>query len=126
MLDGFHHASLAVADVPRAVSFYQEVLGFEPVGPDDPTNDVETATDYWLAAGADEWVLLADRPDATPDHDERDDPHLAFRADEAAIRRVRTRLTDRDVPHRTVETGVYFHDPAGNYLEVTNWEGPEP
>lgn len=43
MVDGIHHAALAVSDIPPAVSFYEEVLGFHPLGPDDPDRTIETA-----------------------------------------------------------------------------------
>lgn len=125
MVDGVHHVAVAVSDVPRSVTFYQEVLEFEPIGPDGADQTAETADYYWLAAGDEEWLMLADRPDATPTAPERtDDPHVAFRADPATIGRIARRLTDRGVPRRLVETSVYFHDPDDNYVEVTDRDGP--
>ncbi|WP_458189851.1 VOC family protein [Haladaptatus sp. NG-WS-4] len=126
MVQGFHHAALAVADVPRAVSFYEEVLGFRPLGPDDPERTIETANYIWMDAGGDEWLNLADRPDTTPDHPgDINDPHLAFRASDDEISAVRRRLADRDVAVRDSRTSIYFHDPAGNFLELTDWSGPD-
>lgn len=44
-IEEFHHAALAVSDVPSAVSLYEEILEFRPIGPDDSENIIETA-DY--------------------------------------------------------------------------------
>jgi catechol 2,3-dioxygenase-like lactoylglutathione lyase family enzyme len=126
MVDGIHHAALAVSDLPRAVSFFEDVLGFAPVGPDDPASTLETADYYWMDAGDGVWLNLADRPDATPDHPgEPDDPHLAFRATEDEIDAVVRRLSARHVAVHESRTSVYFHDPDGNFLELTHWSGPD-
>ena len=125
MVDSFHHLSLAVSDIPRAVSFYQEVLGIDPVGPDDSDAEIETATYYWMTVSHDQWLMLAERPDATPtEPTATDDPHVAFRGDEETITAVERRLDDRDMEYRSVGTGVYFHDPDTNYIEVTDFAGP--
>lgn len=125
MVQRFHHAGVAVANIPRAVSFYEDVLEFEPLGPDDPENSIETAAYFWMAITETEWVNFAERPDATPDHPgKKDDPHLAFYATEDEINTVKQRLTDRDVAVHETRTSIYFHDPAGNFLELTHWNGP--
>lgn len=126
MVDGFHHAALAVSDLPRAVSFYAEVVGFDSIGPDDPDRTVETAEYFWMDAGGGEWINLAARPEATPDHPgENDDPHLAFRATGAEIAAVERRLRDRGIAMRESRTSIYFRDPDGNFLELTHWKGPD-
>jgi catechol 2,3-dioxygenase-like lactoylglutathione lyase family enzyme len=126
MVDGVHHAALAVSDIPRAVSFYEDVLGFTPVGPDDPRNTIKTADYFWMDIGGGEWLNLAVRPDATPAHPgEKDDPHLAFRATETEIDAINRRVTDRGLPLHETQTSIYFRDPDGNFLELTDWSGPE-
>ena len=127
MVEGVHHAAVAVSDIPCAVSFYQEVLGFGPIGPDHSENTIETANYFWMDIGGGEWMNLADRPDATPDlPGENDDPHLAFRATEDEMTTIKHRLTHRNMEVHETQTSIYFHDPDGNFLEVTHWNGPGP
>ncbi|WP_254522356.1 VOC family protein [Natrinema caseinilyticum] len=126
MVEGVHHAALAVSDLPRAVSFYEGVLEFTPIGPDNPENTIETADYFWMDIGGGEWINFADRPDVTPKHPgDKDDPHLAFRATEDEISSVKQRLVVRDVEVHETRTSIYFHDPDGNFLELTDWNGPD-
>jgi catechol 2,3-dioxygenase-like lactoylglutathione lyase family enzyme len=126
MVGGIHHATLAVSDLPRAVSFYSSTLGLTLVGPDDSENTVETADYVWMDIGDGEWINFAYRPDATPNHPgEKDDPHLAFRATEEDIETVKRRLVEQDVEVHETRTSIYFHGPDGNFLELTYWNGPD-
>lgn len=125
MVEGLHHVAIAVSDIPRAASFYEEVLGFHLVGSDDPEKTPETADYFWIGIGDDEWMNLADRPDATPDcPGEKDDPHLVFHAIEDEIHITKQRLADRNVEVRESGPSIYFQDPDSNFLELTHWNGP--
>ena len=125
-MNGIHHVALAVADVSRAVSFYTETIGLEAIGPDDPTNDIETAAYFWLRCGSDQWVNLARKPNATPTESGlHDDPHVALRASESAVDALADRLADAGIEVRESETSVYFRGPDGNFVEVTHWHGPD-
>lgn len=53
----------------------------------------------------------------------KNDPHLALRATEDEISTVKQRLVERDVEVRESRTSIYFHDPDGNFLELTHWNG---
>jgi catechol 2,3-dioxygenase-like lactoylglutathione lyase family enzyme len=122
---GIHHVALAVSDIPAAVSFYAETLGFEPLGPDDPETTIETAEYFWFSVDSDQWLNLAAKPEATPDDEGLyDDPHIAFGASEAAIDDLTEQITNHDIDVRRTETSVYFRDPDGNFLEFTHWSGP--
>lgn len=138
----FHHAAVAVSDLAVAVPFYEDVLGLDPVGPDDPDADVETAAYYWMAVGDDQWLNLARRPDSTPvgtgdagtdaetppvngERGALDDPHLALRVSEAEQAGIRNRALERDVDVHESPTSLYLRDPDGNLLEATVWDGPE-
>jgi catechol 2,3-dioxygenase-like lactoylglutathione lyase family enzyme len=126
MVSGFHHAALAVSNLERAVEFYADVLDWEPLGPDDPEKSIDTADYYWMRISAGEWANLAERPDATPEPTgQTDDPHLAFSATEEETAALADRLRERGVDVREEATGIYFHDPDGNYFEVTHWQGPD-
>lgn len=126
MPDGFHHAAIAVSDIPRAVSFYEGVLDCRPVGPDDPANDRETAQYFWLAVSEESWLNLADRPSAIPEGTgAMDDPHVAFAVEEDELATIRERLDERGIESQQTETSLYFRDPDGNYLEATHFDGPE-
>ena len=109
----------------NAVSVYAETLGFEPLGPDDPETTIETAEYFWFSVDSDQWLNLAEKPNATPDDEgSYDDPHVAFDASEAAIDDLTEQITNYDIDVRRRETSVYFRDPDGNFLELTHWNGP--
>lgn len=126
MVRGIDHVGIAAADLPRAVAFYERVLGFERLGPDDPDAGVETAEYFWMDVGGGQWANFTERPDAVPDLDgAADDPHLAFRVTTDEKRAIGRRLEERGVEVRETDTSLYFHDPAGNWVEVADWDGPE-
>ncbi len=121
MIQGFDHAALAVSDLPRAVSFYRDVLGLRPVDTSDPAT-----SSHWLNFGPGQTLNLTLAPERTPkalglETDLNTSAHLAFAAPEAFLVELERRLVEHGVtPHRS-RTGVYFCDPDGNFLEVTCW-----
>ncbi len=121
MIQGLDHAALAVSDLPRAVSFYRDMLGLRPVDARDPAT-----SSYWLNFGPGQTLNLTLAPERTPNAlglaaDLNTSAHLAFTAPEAFLAELERRLVKRGIkPHRS-RTGVYFCDPDGNFLEVTCW-----
>ena len=114
---GLQRAVLAVSDVQRARSFYEEVLGCRPVEPAAGDGEVE---DRIVLAVGDGRVTLADRPNATPDVADPDaEPCLTITATDDHISTVRERLSDRSVQVRDVDAALRFPDPDGNVLELT-------
>ena len=112
-----HHASLLVADTQRALSFYRDVLGLDPV--DRPPLGFPGA---WLGVG-DQQIHLLELPnpdplEGRPEHGGRD-RHLALLTrDLAAVKR---RLEQAAVPFTLSKSGreaLFCRDPDGNALEI--------
>ncbi len=122
MIQGFDHAALSVADLPRAAAFYQDVLGMRPVDTRDPA----VSSYFWLNFGPMQTLNLTLAPQLTPKAlavktDLNVSPHLAFAAPEAFLELLSQRLEVCRVPFHRSQTGLYFSDPDGNFLEVTCW-----
>ena len=122
MIQGLDHLALAVADLPRAVDFYCNVLGMRPV---DNRNPAQQGF-FWVNFGPGQTLNLALHPGGTPNalgipHDPFRGPHAAFAAPEESLGELRARLEARNITVRESRTGLYFTDPDGNFLEVTCW-----
>ncbi len=122
MIQGLDHAALNVSDLPRAVSFYRDVLGMRPVDACDPA----TSSYFWLNFGSGQTLNLTLAPQRTPkalglETDLYTSAHLAFAAPEAFLGELERRLVERSIKLYRSQTGVYFCDPDGNFLEVTCW-----
>ncbi|HEY8535153.1 MAG TPA: VOC family protein [Vicinamibacterales bacterium] len=108
---------LRVADLPRALAFYQDVLGMRPVAGEAPGA---------LSASGRAPVLL--RLEAAPDAPERPRGtaglfHVAFLyPDRAALGAVLQRLLQLGIPLGSADHGVsealYLSDPEGNGIEL--------
>lgn len=112
-----HHASLLVSDTRRALVFYRDVLGLEPV--DRPDLGFPGA---WLGVGAQQIHLLElPNPDPAagrPAHGGRD-RHVALLARDIAA--IRGRLDAAGIPYRLSRSGrdaLFCRDPDGNTLEI--------
>ena len=122
MIQGLDHLALAVADLPRAVDFYCNVLGMRPA---DSRNPAE-ARYFWVNFGPGQTLNLALHPEGTPrnlgvPHDPTRSPHAAFAASEESLGELKAGLEAHGVAVRGSRTGLYFADPDGNFLEVTCW-----
>ena len=122
MIQGLDHAALNVADLPRAVSFYRDLLGMRPVDASDPA----ISRYFWLNFGPGQTLNLTLAPERTPkslglETDLYTSAHLAFAAPEAFLAELEKRLTKHGVAFHRSRTGVYFCDPDGNFSEVTCW-----
>lgn len=112
-ISGLHHVAINVADVPAAVRFYTDVLGFEVV---------DTRPDFgfegaWLQAGTHQ-VHLMGVPDAHIDRGQ----HFALQVDDAeAWARA---IEGKGVKVRRSEyfpgagRQVFVRDPSGNRIEL--------
>ena len=122
MIQGLDHLALAVSDLPRAVSFYCDVLGMRPVDERNPAEE----TYFWVNFGFGQTLNPARYPEGTPHalgtpHDPSRSPHAAFAAPEESLSTLKKRLEAWGVKVRESRTGLYFSDPDGNFLEVTCW-----
>lgn len=112
MFGGVHHISLNVDDLERAATFYLETLGMEPLARPD-----FGFPGLWLRCGAQEIHLM------------QVDGHVAPRGQHFALqvegiddvcRNLRDRGVDvsevMDIPGAGRQ--AFFHDPAGNLIEL--------
>ena len=114
---GIHHASLLVADTPRALGFYRDLLGLEVLG-ERPDLGFPGA---WLRVGSQQIHLLELPPPdpltGRPAHGGRD-RHLAlYVRDLEALAR---RLEAAGIPYTRSRSGraaLFCRDPDANALE---------
>ncbi len=125
-ISGLLESALYVADMPRAVAFFKDVLGLDPM----LTGDRLTAFD----AGRQGVLLLflngasvADMPiddSVIPGHDGSGPVHMAFAIETDDYEPWRRRLADLGVPLRSEVTwsrggrSLYFDDPDGHVIEL--------
>ncbi len=110
-LDGIHHVSINVSDVPEAQAFYVDVLGLEVL--DRPDFGFPGA---WLRSGGQEVHLIG--IDSGPPVKEQ---HFAFRVDDLDA----VRATLEAAGYRCSKTNeipgicrqAFTRDPSGNMVE---------
>lgn len=116
-VEGFHHWSVLVSDVGRALEFYTGLLGLSQ----DMTRPDLGYPGAWLQVGACQ-IHLLQLPDpaagaALPEHGGRD-RHMALWVDE--IDSLKQSLEQASVPYTLSRSGraaLFCRDPDGNALE---------
>jgi len=112
---GLRHVALNVTDVPRALHFYRDLLGFSVIWEPDPEN-------VYLSSGCDNLALhrvdQIERPGALD--------HLGIlvqRADEVqpaenALRAAGVPIFQATRTHRDQSVSCYVADPDGNSVQI--------
>jgi catechol 2,3-dioxygenase len=120
------HVHLKVADLDRALAFYQGVLGFELTTRMGPSAAFLSAGGYHHHIGLNTWESRGGHP---PPPGSTGLYHVAIRyPDRAALADALRRLVDARVPlegasDHGVSEALYLHDPDGNGLELY-WDRP--
>ena len=120
------HIHLKVADLDRALAFYQGVLGFEVTARMGPAAAFLSAGGYHHHIGLNTWES---RNGAPPPAGTTGLYHAAIRyPDRAALAEALRRLVDAHVPldgasDHGVSEALYLSDPDGNGLELY-WDRP--
>ena len=121
------HIHLKVADLDRALAFYQGVLGFEVTGRMGPSAAFLSAGGYHHHIGLNTWES---RNGAPAPAGSTGLYHAAIRyPNRAALAQALRRLVDARVPldgasDHGVSEALYLHDPDGNGLELY-WDRPK-
>jgi lactoylglutathione lyase len=113
---GINHVSISATDLETSTRFYEDVFGMERI----PTPIFETPV-QWLRVGDMQLHLFLD-----PGGDAPSRHHLGITIDDfaAAYEAVSARMSGEwgaelvELPSGQVQ--LYFHDPAGNLIEL-NW-----
>ncbi len=112
------HASLLVADLPKARAFYEGVLSLTP----DASRPVMSFEGVWYAIGTGAIHLIClPNPDpilGRPEHGGRD-RHVALGV--AGWSELRARLDAQGIPYTLSRSGrpaLFVRDPDGNVLEL--------
>jgi glyoxylase I family protein len=116
-IEGFHHAGLLVTDLPKAIQFYEGVLGLSPL----PRPDLGFAGG-WYDLGNGQQIHLMVVPTVPGHHDPpRHDRHLALTVasldeTEAELRRQGVEITYGS--GRSGRPQLFVRDPDGNTIEL--------
>jgi glyoxylase I family protein len=125
LISDIHHASLIVADTARALAFYRDILGLEPLA-ERPDLGFPGA---WLRVGGRQIHLLElpnpDPVEGRPVHGGRD-RHLALAAPDLAP--LCERLDAVGIAYTQSRSGrraIFCRDPDGNALELIELPTPQ-
>jgi catechol 2,3-dioxygenase-like lactoylglutathione lyase family enzyme len=123
-IQSIDHVALAVRDVRRSASWYQEVLGLERLY-EEAWGDFPAVVGTGGTAIA-LFPVEGDQPKQRPGRDTLAMRHLAFRVDAANFARARQGLEARGIALTFQDHGIarsiYFRDPDGHELEITSYE----
>lgn len=123
-LEALDHVALYVKDVPRAVAWYRDVLGFH-----------RRHADVWgeypavVGVGATSLAIFPARsadPETLPERAPALFAHVAFRTSAAGLEAARAELRARGIAieeqDHTIARSIYFSDPDGHTIEITAYE----
>ncbi|MBT5873326.1 MAG: VOC family protein [Candidatus Latescibacteria bacterium] len=123
-LDGIDHVALAVQDVGRSVTWYEQGLGLgrrhEDIWGDFPAvvGVGTTAIALFPVEGKD--------PKQTPGRETLAMRHVAFRASRACFdafcRRLKTQSIAFEFQNHEIAHSIYLNDPDGHEIEITTYE----
>jgi len=111
MIRGINHVTLAVADLGRALTFYQDVLGLHVAAVWSRGAYLEAGA-LWLCLSQDD----ARRPEPSPDY-----THIAFDVADADFALLASRIAAASPQwrnNRSEGNSLYFLDPDGHKLEL--------
>ena len=125
-LEGIDHIAMSVSDVPRAVAWYVEVLGFEPLH-----QGMWDGVPVFIGKGNTAIAIFPlSSPSATSSVRSTTPQflHLAFRTNAAGFQIAQRELKNRGIPFdfqdHQISHSIYFRDPDGHQLEITTYELP--
>jgi glyoxylase I family protein len=115
---GIHHYSVLVPDLEQAVAFYRDVLGLREIAL-PPTFGPAGVEARWFEVGSQQLHLLPGEADVPSRR------HIALRVESAADARMA--LAERGIDlHETVPIPgadrFFISDPAGNRIEIIEWD----
>lgn len=120
--EAIDHVALLVHDMPRAIQWYQDVLGMERRYQDVWTGKRDPVV---MATGNIQLALFLPASEGfVPVHDLNE--HFALRVDHANFELTRRMLEERSIPFKLSDhkicLSLYFFDLDGNQIEITTFE----
>ncbi|MFO0888537.1 MAG: VOC family protein [Isosphaeraceae bacterium] len=121
------HVTLATRDVKRSAAFFEETMGWRPIG--RPSNNARPAA--WLQVGPGQELHLVEVPDFEPSPFEQEyGRHIAVSVPHESFGDLKDRLARRGVEaisplRETPFDRFFFRDPNGYLFEVLEEERVE-